>query len=137
MKKCKSTAHNYIQRTDSSSSVKVRKAVEERVPHTSWYVSDEFYSDEEAKNHVTMVQMTDAANNTVQVDECDNVASVHLANVENDCNPVVSSGMQNDVQNNNVLMCGNDENFVENDLADFNMCMGKYSSQHLNDFQVM
>ncbi|KAL6953038.1 hypothetical protein U1Q18_051146, partial [Sarracenia purpurea var. burkii] len=82
-----------------------------------------------------MVQMTDAANNTVQVDECDNVASVHLANVENDCNPVVSSGMQNDVQNNNVLMCGNDENFVENDLADFNMCMGKYSSQHLNDFQ--
>ena len=45
LKKCKSTANNYIQRSDSSSG-KLRKAREERVPLTSWYVTDEFYSPE-------------------------------------------------------------------------------------------
>ncbi|XP_065213385.1 puratrophin-1-like isoform X3 [Planococcus citri] len=134
LKKCKSTANNYIQRSDSTSD-KVRKAVEERVPHTSWYVTDEFYSEEEAENHVTMVRLTDAAKNTIQVEECDKIASVHSANVENNCNSAVSPEMQNDERNNNVI-CGNDENFVENDPADFNICMGKYSSQNSNDFQL-
>lgn len=89
LKKCKNTANNYIQNKNGggagdSEEKPVRKAAEDSVPHTSWYVTDEFYLEEEAESHVTVVQITDEARNTTQTEECDGVASVHSANVEVD-----------------------------------------------------
>lgn len=90
LKKCKRSANSLIQNNNernvelSSSQPNFFKrysAVEESVPHTSWYVTDEFYLDEEPKSHVTVVQMMVAAKNSVQTAECDAVAVVNSADV--------------------------------------------------------
>lgn len=87
LKKCKNTANSFIQSKAESNAelelnFKQRKAVEDSVPLTSWYVTDEFYVEEEPKNHVTVVQITDAAKNSIQVMEYNDFASVHSTRVE-------------------------------------------------------
>lgn len=142
LKKCKSTANNYIQKSDLSTT-KVRKAVEHSVPHTSWYVTDEFYSDEEAKNHVTIVQITDAAKDSVQVPECDDIASVHLASVEldaevtsNDHDSAIFQPNRDDEQNNNVE-CPLDNENRDASRLDLDEFMGNMASENVtNDSQV-
>ncbi len=97
LKKCKSTANNFVQskieqnvivavaaELAHSNSNQPRRASDQPVPLTSWYVTDEFYMDEEPKNHVTVVQMTDAAQKIVQTTECDGIASMHLASIKLD-----------------------------------------------------
>lgn len=93
LKKCKTTAENFIQQRYEQSAqivdvpqliLRPRKATENSVPLTSWYVTDEFCTDEETESHVTVVQMTDAARNTIQNVEYDTIgaASIQSANVE-------------------------------------------------------
>lgn len=89
LKKCKSTANSFIHAKSepngaADADFRQRRAVEEAVPLTSWYVTDEFYLDEEPRNHVTIVQIRDHARNGVQEVEYDGVADVCAARVERD-----------------------------------------------------
>lgn len=94
LKKCKSTANSLIQQARSGepregaaeADFRQRRAVEEAMPLTSWYVTDEFYSDEEPRNHVTVVQIRDVARDgVVKRAECEGaVADVSAARVEGD-----------------------------------------------------
>lgn len=84
LRKCKSTANSFINAKSESNGTsdadfRQRRAVEEAVPLTSWYVTDEFYLDEEPRNHVTIVQIMDTAQDGIQKVEHDGVADVCIA----------------------------------------------------------
>lgn len=97
LKKCKSTANSFIHAKSepngtADADFRQRRAIEEAVPLTSWYVTDEFYLDEEPRNHVTIVQISDTAQNGVQKVEYDGVADVCTTRVERDSKVVRLSG---------------------------------------------